>query len=240
MLRKWGIAKILWTISESAIPSITLQKIFSKVYDRIADGFHDVIKTVAKDLHNRVGKLLVEVVSIDEDHSMDSKVIDICCGTGLVGVALRKHGFTGIIDGQDGVQGMIAVASSLGIYNKISCCAIVPGKDLSDALPSDEYDILTTCYSLFPNHIQIESLKSLIDCVRVGGLLAMNVHLDDLDGLVSYNERLLQLCAQLESDGVWKCVKDVIEDKANIRENYWATDVHTDYVPSKILIFKKL
>ena len=195
------------------------------VYDRTANGFHDIMTTVSKTLHNRVVELLVEVVSNDEDHSMDGKVIDICCGTGLVGVVLRKYGFIGIIDGQDGAQGMIDVASS--------------SRNLQ-ALPSDGYDILTTCYSLFPNHIQIESLKSLIDCVRVGGLLAINVHLDELDGLVSYNKNLLQQCAKLESDGVWKCVKDVNEDKACPRENYWAADLSSDYIPSKILIFKKL
>ena len=60
---------------------------------------------------------------IDQKLPLDSKILDICCGTGKVGEFLHKSGFT-TIDGVDGSTNMLKVCNQKGIYRETWECLI--------------------------------------------------------------------------------------------------------------------
>ena len=56
----------------------------------------------------------------------EAKILDVGCGTGLSGIALRKEGFN-VIDGIDPSAEMLAIAKAKGIYRN---CIDMPGEKM--------------------------------------------------------------------------------------------------------------
>ena len=72
-------------------------------------------------------------------NSLLHQVIDLGCGDGAIGEALKKRGFRNI-NGVDISQSMINIAQSKGVYD------VIKKADLMKALPFDNksFDLLVT------------------------------------------------------------------------------------------------
>lgn len=95
-------------------------------------------------------------------------VMDVGCGTGLVGTELAAVGFIQI-DGCDLSLDMIQQAAKLGLYRELTADVDIH----LDAYPkwNGQYDMVTCCGVFTLGHVRPESLVNMLRFVKPGGLL---------------------------------------------------------------------
>ncbi|NEO29253.1 MAG: methyltransferase domain-containing protein [Symploca sp. SIO3C6] len=108
-----------------------------------------------------------QIISLNSD----IKVLDAGCGTGLIGVELRKHDFLHI-DGVDFSIEMIKLAHKTGAYqNLIGWC------DLNKNPPfflHNQYDITICCGVFFADLVKLTALKWLAEVTKPGGIILLS------------------------------------------------------------------
>ena len=97
-------------------------------------------------------------------------VLDAPCGTGRVGAALARHGFTSI-DGLDLSPRMVALARRRRVHHDLGPA------DLSRRLPgaADKFGVVTCVGGLVPGHLPASALAEFARVVRPGGLIVCGV-----------------------------------------------------------------
>lgn len=159
-----------------------------------------VYKDWAKDYDNDNDTLLgtvsqplaVEILS-DYMKKRNSNIIDVGCGTGLVGKALNKEGFSNF-DGIDISQEMLNIAKDQG-YKKLIKAS------LNQKLPIKEnaYEI-AFCVGVFThNHVKSDRLDELIRIVKQNGLICFTVN-EEVYEVYGFHTKI----EQLESEKKWK------------------------------------
>jgi 2-polyprenyl-3-methyl-5-hydroxy-6-metoxy-1,4-benzoquinol methylase len=118
-----------------------------------------------------VGYLLELLSKQIVDFKPEIKVLDAGCGTGLIGIRLKKHGFTHI-DGVDFSQEMIEVAYKTRAYQ-----TLIGWCDLNEKTPfflHSQYD-LTICCGVFSfDLVKPIALKWLIKVTKPGGIILLS------------------------------------------------------------------
>ncbi len=127
----------------------------------------------------------------------DAAIIDIGCGTGLVGGELARLGFT-TIDGIDISEDMLGFADSKAIYRNL----VTGNMNGRTHLADETYDAAICAGSFAPGHLGPESYREIIRLVKAGSpiVIFMNgVHfVDD-----NYEAEILAL----EQEGLWQRVE---------------------------------
>jgi predicted TPR repeat methyltransferase len=101
----------------------------------------------------------------------DGDVLDLGCGTGLIGVQLALHGFT-TFDGLDLSQEMMAEADRRSIYRRFLTADLIA----PIALPDASY-FAAICNGTFTSgHVDATCLDELVRIIKPGGYLACAVH----------------------------------------------------------------
>ncbi len=100
----------------------------------------------------------------------DQPVLDVACGTGLVGEHLRGLGF-GQVDGADFSAEMLAIAEKRGVYRDLWQHDFTRRR-----LPQPNYAALI-CVGMFSfTDPAITDLHHVVNCVRPGGLCVITVN----------------------------------------------------------------
>jgi len=145
------------------------------------------------------------------------RIIDVGCGTGLVGVELEKGGFSNF-DGIDISQEMIDIAKQRG-YSKLFIGS------LNDSLPceNNEYDA-ALCVGVFTHgHVSSDRLDELIRIVKPGGIICFTVNEGVYDSY-GFDSKI----KNLESTNIWKILeirKNDYMTKKNIKGIYCVVKV---------------
>lgn len=135
-------------------------------------------------------------------------VMDLGCGTGLVGFALSKHGHTHI-DGIDFSQEMIDKAAKKSCYQNLFQENLTTRTSISD----ERYDA-AICAGLFTyGHLDASCLDECLRMVRVGGFFASAIRLQIWETM-GFKERF----AAWEADGSLKLLHH------ELLENYQDAD----------------
>lgn len=102
----------------------------------------------------------------------DIELIDIGCGSGLSGVALRAAGYQ-LIDGCDFSTGMLEKAELSGAYRRLFEADLnAPPLDAAD----DTYDA-AACVGIFSfGHVQVDALDDIMRVVKPGGWLVIGLN----------------------------------------------------------------
>lgn len=121
-------------------------------------------------------------------------LIDIGCGTGLVGVELAKHGFQ-TIDGIDIAPEMLAKSRERGIYRGLFQGDLNATTSIADAA----YDAAVCAGSFAPGHLAPLALREIIRMVRPGGVIVVFMNgapfvADDYAGFIT----------RLADEGLWR------------------------------------
>ena len=127
-----------------------------------------------------------------------AKILDVGCGTGLSGLALKQAGYSDI-DGCDLSQGMLDKAVELDIYGRLFACDLnQPPLDVNDAT----YDAVTAVGVFSFGHIMPDAIDELLRLVKPGGaiIIGLNDHYYDEGSLTRKLEAL-------ESEGDLKIIR---------------------------------
>jgi len=158
-------------------------------------------------------------VQIFQEYIKDKslRIIDVGCGTGLVGVELEKGGFSHF-DGIDISQEMIDIAKQRG-YSKLLIGS------LNDSLPceNNKYDA-ALCVGVFTHgHVSSDRLDELIRIVKPGGIICFTVNEGVYDSY-GFDSKI----KNLESTNIWKILeirKNDYMTKKNIKGIYCVVKV---------------
>lgn len=98
-------------------------------------------------------------------------ILDIGCGTGVSGAALRAEGFT-TIDGSDFSAEMLAEARKKGIYRELMQA------DASQPMPVEDgtYGAITAVGVFSPGHAGPETIDAVMAKLPSGGLFAFSLN----------------------------------------------------------------
>lgn len=94
-----------------------------------------------------------------------ASVLDLGCGTGLVGESLQNLGFEAI-DGVDFSQEMLDVAKGKNIYRRL----IQADLSVATDLPSQEYDAAMSAGLFTYGHLDAKCLDEVFRAIKPGGL----------------------------------------------------------------------
>jgi len=99
-----------------------------------------------------------------------SAVLDVGCGTGLSGIALRDAGFAAI-DGADISDAMLAEAAKKGLYRKLTVV------DLTAGIPEPDgaYDGAFSTGTFTLGHVGPEAIPEVIRVLKPGGVFCLTV-----------------------------------------------------------------
>lgn len=98
-------------------------------------------------------------------------VLDVGCGTGVVGEALRERG-VGEIDGVDISPEMLEQAGTKGVYGRLIEADLTVGMDVAD----DTYAGVTSAGTFTHGHLPPEPLRELIRVAMPGARCAIGVN----------------------------------------------------------------
>ena len=130
--------------------------------DWAGDYDRDVAGTLKFIGGERIAQLLAEHVA-----DRRARIIDLGCGTGLVGQALKAHGFSRV-DGLDLSPDMLAVARRKAVYAATFEADLLAPLDL----PDGAYDGAISAGTFTTGHVDASALPEVLRIVRPGGLLA--------------------------------------------------------------------
>ena len=137
------------------------------VYDAWAATYDDDVAGRAGDDYPLPGTV-ADVVARLTDPTTD--VLDAACGTGLVGAALARHGFTSV-DGLDVSPKMLSRARARHVYHDLGPA------DLSQRVPGagDKFGIVTCVNAFEPGHLPRSALAEFARVVHRGGHIVLTV-----------------------------------------------------------------
>ncbi len=139
-----------------------------------------------------------EFLTVDTNNKA-LRIMDVGCGTGLMGKMLNQHGYTNI-DGCDISLEMVQEANKLEIYNELTADIDINQPINPDW--KDVYDISISVGVFTPGHVDPEALNQMIDMTKTGGLILVSTRLAYYDS-TDYQ----QVSDQLEKEGKIKLLK---------------------------------
>ena len=114
--------------------------------------------------------VIAQMLSVAErDHTV--RVLDVGCGTGLVGVSLSKLGFVQL-DGLDFSSQMLNEALRKGVYRELIQADLNESLDLS---PST-YGAAISCGTFTHGHVDASALIRIAPLLKPGAIFACTIH----------------------------------------------------------------
>jgi len=98
-------------------------------------------------------------------------ILDLGCGTGISGAALRAEGFT-TIDGSDFSAEMLAEARAKGVYRQLIQADMAQPMPFEDA----DYPVITAVGVFSPGHAQPDTIDAVMSKLPPQGLFAFSLN----------------------------------------------------------------
>ena len=178
---------------------VQLYSAWSKTYDKDVHDLAYLGPAVAAD---QLSKKLKEF-----GYKSDVSILDLGCGTGLVGEQLHSHGYQNI-HGLDLSQELLNVAQEKGIYRSLQQGLMGSDECKDLGVPANQYDAVI-CVGVFTSgHVKGKGLDDVVHVVKPGGLASFGVNesvADDPE--YGYNKKMNQLSV----DGRWKLISKIHE-----------------------------
>jgi len=184
----------------------TGKEILKKVYtakskSELMEAYNNWAEEYDKDLDEFGYKAPAETVEYFVKYvNKGTRIIDVGCGTGLVGELLTARGF-GNIDGLDYSENMLEVAKTKNIYKELIHADLSKKLNLSNNL----YDALICVGTFTYGHVQKEAFESLAQIVKPGGHIIFTVREGAYDDLC-YRDKMVEM----EVRKIWE-LKEMVD-----------------------------
>lgn len=123
-------------------------------------------------------------------------ILDVGCGTGLVGKELARYGFTRFI-GVDVSPGMLAEAGKTGLYERlVRVDAEAEGPGAPDA-----HDAVISVGSFGLGHMGPDAMAGLVKCAKQGAPVVIFMNAEPF-----VDQDYPATVSAMEEDGVWRVV----------------------------------
>jgi len=180
-----------------------------QLYDQWAESYNADMNKYSFTAHVFVAEAVAKYLSTV--HPSDAQIVDAGCGSGLVGLHLKKLGFQ-VIDGLDLSKGMLKVADKTRAYHNLQLADLTKKLDVMD----NTYDALTCSGTFTHGHLGPEPLLEFVRVIKSGGIVAATV-LESFWAEMNFEKVVNEL---VENDLVEVLEKDVhnyrkIEDEAS-------------------------
>jgi len=129
----------------------------------------------------------------------NARILDVACGTGLVGQGLSRLGFTNL-DALDASQEMLDEAVKKGVYHNMLCDFLGPNK-LS--IEDNSYDAVVGIGCFCQGHVREDCLAELIRVVKPGGHIVLAMREEFLLSVPVLRDNLEQCMAMHQQQGLW-------------------------------------
>ncbi|CAH3132341.1 unnamed protein product [Pocillopora meandrina] len=147
-------------------------------------------KPLAESLHNALKEVY-------QDKPKDQiKIIDAGAGTGLIGVELKKLGYTNLC-ALDITDEMLKEAKKKEVYTEFICTSL-NGQPIPQ-IKSGQFDALICGGALLTGRIGSSAFVEMIRMVQTGGVLCFNIMKEEL-------EHYQEIMTELEKAGEWMCM----------------------------------
>lgn len=159
------------------------------LYDQWAENYDQDLKEEWGYIAPRIAVDGLETTDIDRD----AILIDLGCGTGLVGMELAARGFT-TIDGADISDGMLDRARAKGVYRDLTRADLTARTPFAD----EAYDGALCIGSMGAGHVHAGHVPEMLRIIKPGAPLV--IYLNDYAYVGENYEATFR---QLEADGIW-------------------------------------
>jgi ubiquinone/menaquinone biosynthesis C-methylase UbiE len=170
---------------------------------------YDKLGTVSQPLSVQMFQIYVK--------NQDDRILDVGCGTGLVGMELAKAGFTNY-DGIDISQEMLNIAKDKN-YSGLFEGSLNTGLPFKD----NEYDAIL-CVGVFTHgHVRADRLTELVRVVKSGGIICFTVN-ENVYSSYGFDTTILEL----DSNNIWRVLETKKNDymlKKNVKAWYCVAEV---------------
>ncbi|MGB3536029.1 MAG: class I SAM-dependent methyltransferase [Microcoleaceae cyanobacterium] len=129
--------------------------------------------------------------------NQENKILDVGCGTGLLGKELKSYGFNQL-HGLDISEKSLETAGGLEIYQDLYQSEL--GNSLQ--LESNSFDLLVSSGVFTRNQVPLTAFNQLIRVLKPGGLFVVAFRVEDND---FYYKEAKDYCAQ----GIWREVSNL-------------------------------
>ena len=149
----------------------------------------------------------------------NAQILDAGCGTGLVGIMLKKKGYNNI-HGCDLSEGMVEKARSTGAYDILE--SKIDLTRTNEAYEDNQYDVTVCCGVFTLGHVPPTAMSELIRITKPGGLIITSTRKSYYD-----STNFQEVCDTYQQQGKVKLAKH-IKDGPYIAEegaHYWAFTV---------------
>ena len=148
------------------------------------------------------------------------EILDSGCGTGLVGVALRRKGYHNI-DGFDLSHSMVEQAEKTQAYR-----ALKGGCDMTkkiDVYSDNQYDASISCGVFTTGHVFPRAIEEMIRVTKPGGLVVVSTRKSYYD-----STNFQEVCDRVQEENKAKLVSSVMDGPYIAEEgaHYWALQVY--------------
>ncbi|XP_071477604.1 methyltransferase-like protein 27 [Diadema antillarum] len=138
-----------------------------RAYDDIADQYDLMVKSMA---YNGPIQTLMAILRTVPDRN--AAILDVGCGTGLVGDVIYKSGYRNIY-GLDVSAESLRVAEEKGTYRQAFQADICGNRPID--VPDDHFDVVSSTGCFLPGHLTGDCLPEMVRLTKSGGHIIITV-----------------------------------------------------------------
>ncbi|KAF6033532.1 WBSCR27 [Bugula neritina] len=153
---------------------------------------------------------------------LDSSILDVGSGTGLVAEKLLALGQYTNLEGLEPSEGMNKIAEEKKLYTNIMQRFLY----LDCGLEHNTYDGVVTCGTFVAGHMKSEVLVEICNILKPGGYFIMAMRDEYLEIVEEYKLHLRSTINSLVKEGKWRTVRDEVFSNWVLHENNQGVDGH--------------
>lgn len=145
--------------------------------------------------------------------STEARLLDFGCGTGLMGIELKKVGYNNIY-GLDGSAQMLAIADSKGVYKwtwevLVGVAELPLGAIYREDLKGSGFDAVFCSACLIKGHLPNCCFEEMLKSLRPGGYMIFSIRDIYLNPETDNGMNFVGKLAELEEQGVMNHIETI-------------------------------